>query len=201
MLSRETKVAFIDWLETLCGNMPLSPKTMVHMMRAFHVGTPVVLMFVLVVGPKWMATLAAFNLFACISLFFVFQGCFLSMLEERLSGDNFTIADPFLELCQWDCNNTNRTIMTYWVAGTYMVVFYAVYYVRFFVMDKDRSWESYMPQFLQKFWSKRVNHKSQDAVVTSAAHVYEPIKAHDQHLLPNNSGIEEDPDCNKTTCL
>jgi hypothetical protein len=106
------------------------------MMRACHVATPFGLLFILFVGPKWMASIAGINLVVCICTFFIFNGCFLSMLEERLSGDNFTIADPFLELFNVTVTNENRTLMTYGVAGSYTIFFFIVYYVRFYYAQK-----------------------------------------------------------------
>ena len=131
MLSKETRTAFIDFLERMCGHTRLSNKSLGCLMRAFHVATPFGLMFVVSLCSQGFATYAAVNLIMCLVVFFIFNGCFLSMLEYRLCGDEFTIADPFLEIFQMEITNETRVQATYWVAGIYMVVFFSIYYFRF----------------------------------------------------------------------
>ena len=131
-LTKEQRVHFIDNLEQRCNTMVFSRNCLGILSRSFHLGTPWVILLVLLTGPRWMVNMASLGLMLCIALFYIFNGCFLSMLEKRLCHDDFTIADPFMELLRLDSSHENRLLVTYMVVASYLVFFYTVYYVRFF---------------------------------------------------------------------
>ena len=131
-LSREDRTKCIDGLEELCKNVPLSKKSLGILFRSFHVGTPTMMFIILLMAEQWLATLSAFCLFLVGLSFYRFNGCFLSMLENRLCNDDFTIADPILELMHLDPTNENRLVGTYAVALTFIITFLTVYFIRFF---------------------------------------------------------------------
>ena len=62
----------------------------------------------------------------------MFNGCILKMLEHRLCGDEFTIADPFIELLDLELNSRNRMLISYCIAIGYLAFFMIVYYYRFY---------------------------------------------------------------------
>ena len=66
-----------------------------------------------------------------ISLFILFDGCFISMLENRLCNDNFNMIDPFLEFNGLVVDYKSRKALTYYIAVCYTMLFLTIYYVRF----------------------------------------------------------------------
>ena len=54
------------------------------------------------------------------------------MLEHRLCGDEFTIADPFIETIGMDSTSKNRVLVSYFIAIGFFIFFFIVYYFRFY---------------------------------------------------------------------
>ena len=132
LVSKEQRTKIVDFLEKLCETSSMSKKTLGYTMRSYHVSCPFFLMLFLFYSPQWAVTIHAFNLMAVFVLFFLFNGCLLTMLEHRLCGDEYTIADPFIELFGLELNSKNRMIISYFIAGSYFVFFFMVYYYRFY---------------------------------------------------------------------
>jgi hypothetical protein len=91
-----------------------------------------------------VVTFHAINLIVIFGLFtLVFNGCILTMLEHRLCGDEYTIADPFIEQLDMELNSRNRMIVSYCIAIGYFCFFFLVYYYRFY-FNKGKSLVSAM---------------------------------------------------------
>ena len=131
-VSKESRTKILDFLEKLCETSRMSKKTLGYTMRSYHVSCPFLLMIFLFYGPQWAVTMHAINLSAVFLLFFVFNGCILTMLEHRLCGDEYTIADPFIEHLGMELNSRNRMIVSYCIAVSYFIFFFLVYYYRFY---------------------------------------------------------------------
>ena len=66
-----------------------------------------------------------------------FNGCFLSLLEYKLTGDKTdNITNIFLESFNWEVNKKNQTKLTYIVLCTYLPIAYLIFYFRFFYKPK-----------------------------------------------------------------
>jgi hypothetical protein len=133
MLNREQKTKIIDGLEKLCETSRVSKKTLGMTLRSYHVSCPFVVIILLFYGSQWCVTIAAMNLFIVFFLFIITNGCILTMLEHRLCGDEFTIADPFIEMMGIELNNQNRVRISYGIAIGYFIFFFLVYYYRFYL--------------------------------------------------------------------
>jgi hypothetical protein len=64
-------------------------------------------------------------------MYIAFGGCILSMLENKMCKDDFTVADPFLELLHLDKTSKNRYNITFVIGIIYYVMIAAIYHVRF----------------------------------------------------------------------
>jgi hypothetical protein len=131
-LSREQKTKILDFLENLCETSRLSKKTLGQTIRAYHVSMPFVILILLFYGGQISVTIAAINLIFVFICFFVTNGCLLTMLEHRLCGDEFTIADPFIETLGIEPSSKNRVIVSYFIAIGFFIFFFLVYYYRFY---------------------------------------------------------------------
>ena len=136
MLNREQKNKIIDYLEELCETSSISKKTLGNTIRSYHVSTPFVVLILLFYASQWCVTMAALSLIGVFILFFLTNGCLLTMLEHRLCGDEFTIADPFIEKMGMELNSKNRVLISYFIAIGYFIFFFLVYFYRFYMVKK-----------------------------------------------------------------
>lgn len=133
MLNREQKTKIIDYLEKLCETSSISKKTLGNTIRSYHVSMPFVVIILLFYASQWCVTLAALSLMGVFFMFFITNGCLLTMLEHRLCGDEFTIADPFIETMGMELNSKNRVLISYFIAIGFFIFFFLVYFYRFYI--------------------------------------------------------------------
>jgi len=88
-------------------------------------------MIISLFAPRYIVNLVIASLVIIFVMFFAFGGCILSMVENKLCNDDFTIADPFLELLQLKKTSNNRYIITCAIGSVYYMIIAIVYYVRF----------------------------------------------------------------------
>jgi len=131
-LNRSQKEKVVDYLEELCELLPISKKTLGQTIRSYHVSLPFVVIILLFYGTQLTVTISLINLFIVFIIFFISNGCLLTMLEHRLCGDEFTIADPFIETLEMDLNSKNRVLVSYFIAIGFFMFFFIVYYFRFY---------------------------------------------------------------------
>ena len=135
-LNRKQKEKIVDYLEELCETSPISRKTLGQTIRSYHVSLPFVVLILLFYGTQLTVSIAAINLIIVFILFFISNGCLLTMLEHRLCGDEFTIADPFIETIGMDSTSKNRVLVSYFIAIGFFTFFFIVYYFRFYYNTK-----------------------------------------------------------------
>ena len=135
-LNRKQKEKVVDYLEDLCETSRISKKTLGQTIRSYHVSLPFVVIILLFYGTQLTVTIAAINLFIVFILFFITNGCLLTMLEHRLCGDEFTIADPFIESIGMESTSKNRVLISYFIAIGFFIFFFIVYYFRFYYNSK-----------------------------------------------------------------
>ena len=132
IIGKEQKVKILDYLEEQCGKSRISKKTLGYTIRSYHISCPFIIMLLLFYGSQLVVTVAFLNLLMVLTCFFMFNGCMLTMLEHRLCGDEFTIADPFIEYLGMESHSRNRMLISYCIAVSYFAFFLLVYYYRFY---------------------------------------------------------------------
>ncbi len=135
-LSREQKTKLLDIFEGWCNHSRISKKTLGNTLRSYHVSMPFVVMVLLFYGSQLTVTIAGINLIVVFICFFLTNGCLLTMLEHRLCGDEFTIADPFIEFIGMESSSKNKVLVSYFIAIGYFMLFFLVYYIRFYFTKK-----------------------------------------------------------------
>lgn len=131
LISKEKRNRIIEHFKNKWENGRFSRKSLGIMMRSFHISTPVCFFFITLFAPKKIVWIVIFLLVIILSMFFIFDGCILSMIENKICDDDFTIADPFLELLEWDKTSKNRFNVTIIVGLLYYIVIGIIYYIRF----------------------------------------------------------------------
>lgn len=134
MLNREQKTKIVDYLEKLCETSRISKKTLGNTIRSYHVSLPFVVIILLFYASQWCVTIAGLSLVGVFILFFITNGCLLTMLEHRLCGDEFTIADPFIEYMGMELNSKNQVKISYFIAIGFFIFFFLVYFYRFYMV-------------------------------------------------------------------
>ena len=106
-------------------------------LRIFHFIIPVISVSILLFGVMhWFMTITLINIII-FTMFFMFDGCILSRIEQRFSekGDDFTVIDPFLILVDVECTNENRTIYSIYSSLMGFIATYLIYYYRFVLTE------------------------------------------------------------------
>ena len=134
-ISKNSKIKIIDILELLCKKTGISNHSLGVMIRSYHFGMPCAFMFTVLLCNHLLAYMSVIYYSLILFSYILFQGCFVSMLENRLCNDKFNIVDPFLEFNNADINHNTRKIATKYLATCYIIVFYGIYYIRFYYLE------------------------------------------------------------------
>ena len=132
LISKEKRNEIVEQFKNKCDNSKLSNKSLGIMMRSFHMSTPVCFILLALFAPKQVVWAVFILLVIILVMFFAFDGCILSMIEDKVCNDDFTIADPFLECLDWKKTTKNRFNGTLMVGLTYYVAIVIIYYIRFY---------------------------------------------------------------------
>ena len=131
LISKEKRNKIVEHFKNKCDNSKLSKKSLGILMRSFHMSTPIFFILIALFAPKRVVLVVFILLVFILVMFFIFDGCILSMIETLVCNDDFTIADPFLEYYDWEKNTKNRFNITLMVGLTYYVAVGIIYYIRF----------------------------------------------------------------------
>ena len=130
-ISKVKRNEIVEKMKTYFQSGKLSDKSLGIMMRTFHISTPVSYLILSVLAPRYVVNIVAVLLLVIFLMFFVFGGCILSMVENKICNDDFTIADPFLEYLEMEKNSKNRFNISLRIFTIYNIIIGIIYYIRF----------------------------------------------------------------------
>jgi len=131
ILSKEKRNQIVDKLTNDFKNGKLSEKSLGILMRSFHSSTPVSFFILSLFAPRYVVNCVVASLVVILFMFIIFGGCILSMVENKICNDDFTIADPFLELLEMEKNSKNRFNISLTIFTIFNIIIGIIYYVRF----------------------------------------------------------------------
>jgi hypothetical protein len=131
ILSKEKRNNIVDKIKNDFKNSKLSEKSLGILMRSFHTSTPISFVILSLFAPRYIVNCVVALLVVVFFMFFAFGGCILSMVENKICNDDFTIADPFLEALEWEKSSRNRFNISCIIGGSYYVMIAVIYYIRF----------------------------------------------------------------------
>ena len=109
----------------------LTDKSAIFILRSLHLLLPIVMVLIMLIGSKTLFLLCfLFNIVVYI-LFYIFNGCILTILENKFIKEDFTIIDPFLELFNIPTINKNRNNYTRYSQILGLICMIIIYYIRF----------------------------------------------------------------------
>lgn len=131
LISKEKRNKIVEHYKNKWESGKFTKKSLGIMMRSFHMSTPIFFILIALFAPKRVVWIVIFLLIVILFMFFIFDGCILSMIENKVCEDDFTIADPYLEALEWEKNSKNRFNVTLIVGLIYYTLVGIIYYVRF----------------------------------------------------------------------
>ena len=134
---KHVRKGFIDILEKACDLFPVSNKNMGAWIRAYHFNAPMYMMVFCVLGPQWLATICIVNMILTLIMFIALNGCWLTLLEKRICGDDINIVDAWIEFFGKDITHKNRMTFTYIIAASCLVIMLTAYWWRFMKQDEN----------------------------------------------------------------
>ena len=131
MIPKSCKKRLIDYLEIKCNNSGLSKYSLGLLVRIYHCSLPIILIIFVLLGNKIIAQLVLAFFISVVLLWFILDGCILSMLENRLCSDNWNIVDPLLEIFGIPINYESRKNITYIICMYYTITIFGIYAIRY----------------------------------------------------------------------
>ena len=135
-MKKRFKMQLKMWMHDLaekCTKMKLSQKSIGIIIRTMHMTAPPNFALYVLFGSYLLSTATMIFLFGVLVMFYTFDSCFLSVLEQKLCNDDFVIIDPALELCDLQINTANRYYISNVIGITYMISMCLIYYIRFYL--------------------------------------------------------------------
>jgi len=110
-------------------NMP--DRVLGFVIKSIHIHTPGFFFVLYCLLPRKLAVLAIIPLFVCLMIFFYFDGCFLTILEYKLSGEDINIIDPLIYMCHDKVTPQNRYTYTIGLTIVYFTIVSILLWLRF----------------------------------------------------------------------
>lgn len=130
-MTKEERIKKIDYLETLCDCSIFSRKTLGILFRSFHYNFPIICIGCVLFANDIIVGIVVILLFFSYMSWIPFNGCFLSMLENRICKDDFNPADPFLEILKFEKTKQNRINISYLIGCSYLIIFIILIILRY----------------------------------------------------------------------
>lgn len=132
---KEVRNKIIKYNIEILESTRIDKKTLGFLIRAYHVNIPIYVLIFMFLSPKWFVEITLLFLFMSLMVFALFDGCFMSMIEKRLDGEDITIMDPFLEVVGLEKNNKSRMAISFIVGPLYISLCLTIYFIRFYILN------------------------------------------------------------------
>lgn len=133
VLSSNTKKKILESLENkvdmISSKTQITKREIGIIIRLFHSMMPVLPLLTVLFVSKKLVLFHIIILIMIMTLFYFFNGCLLSLLEYRLIKDDYSVADPFLNLILVEITNETRkkyTIITFIGILLYFIFVYNI---------------------------------------------------------------------------
>ena len=131
-ISKENKKQFYNWAVKILKKINIEDKSLGFAIKAIHFNIPTYLVLFMVYGSKNLNIFIIFYSLSVLGLFYLFDGCFLTKIEKEIDGDDLTIIDPLLEICNIDKTGENRFKSSIYLFFTYFSIILCIFYLRFY---------------------------------------------------------------------
>jgi len=111
-ISKETRNNIVDKLLYSLRLSKLDDQLICYILRVFHIIIPLLIIVLLFTNSFTLITISFLILVIADILFITFNGCILTILERKLSHEDYTLIDPILNILSINNSNTNRYDVT-----------------------------------------------------------------------------------------
>ena len=129
VLSSNTKKKILDSLENkldmISSKTQITKREIGIIIRLFHSMVAVLPLLTVLFVSKKLVLFHIIFLIMIMTLFYFFNGCLLSLLEYRLIKDDYSVADPFLNLILVEI--TNETRKKYTIIAFICILLYFIF--------------------------------------------------------------------------
>jgi len=123
-------------MATILKKSSISKKNLGKLLNSIHFALPWAILGIVLIGPRWLATLALVLLGLTIISLAIMGGSWLTMLTQEVTGKDDHIIDPFVELLRMETTDSNRNKVL-WIVGIWFVIATGgIYYLRFIVENQ-----------------------------------------------------------------
>jgi len=123
---KQLRSKLTDHLLDFLRRSGLPDKMLGFLLRTAHFHTPWYFLLFFIFLPKRWALAALVPLVLSALLFFYFKGCFLSVVEYKLTGRDDNIIDPYILLCNETISDSSRYSYTVYTAVIYFIVAFLI---------------------------------------------------------------------------
>jgi hypothetical protein len=131
LISKINRDNCIKFLENICNSIPISNKLLCLIIRSVHFSLPIIIFTVVMCASKFLALLFIIFSFIIVLMYVLFGGCILTILEQQLCKENYTVVDPFIKLFGLEINSKNRKSFTLCIMLPLLVIIVLIFYFRF----------------------------------------------------------------------
>lgn len=110
----------------------ISDNALGYSIRAIHYLSPVLCFMIILVGSYNKSVAVFIYLLIALIAFLYFDGCFLSIIEYKLSNMDMNMVDPFLLVTGYERINKNRYNCSLILATIYLSILSIIFYIRFY---------------------------------------------------------------------
>ena len=137
LLFKERRNHIIDFVERFIRTTNVKDNIACLTLRVFHFIIPIISISILLFGDRQLFMKITLINIIIFTMFFMFDGCILSRIEQRFSekGDDFTVIDPFLTFLDVESTNENRTIYSIYSSLLGFIATYLIYCYRFVLTE------------------------------------------------------------------
>jgi hypothetical protein len=131
MLRKEIRKKIVDTSEYLLRKSGFADKTVSVLLQVLHISVALFSIYLLFFGSRMcFFIVAALNLIV-YCLFYIFEGCLLTRIEQRFIKNGNTVIDPLLLFFHIESTNANRYTFSSLSNIFGAVATYGIYYYRF----------------------------------------------------------------------
>jgi|TARA_B100000795_G_scaffold238389_1_gene199484 hypothetical protein len=130
MLKKIIRNKIVDFTIWCLRKTGLPDKMLGFVLKTQHFSTPLYFAILYLLLPIKLAILALGPLFSSMILFLYLDGCFLSIVEYKLTGNNINIIDPYILFFGDEISPSTRYGYTIGVSAMYFTSVFLMLYLR-----------------------------------------------------------------------
>ena len=131
-LRKRVRNAIVEWNMKLWRSSKMPDALSGFVLRSLHFHTPGYFLLLFFLLSRKHALFATIPLLCAFVMFLLLNGCYITIVEYKLTKEDINIIDPYIYLCGDTPNSKNRFHYTFRVALAYMTFVGILLSIRFY---------------------------------------------------------------------